>query len=157
MNNFQRVGSVSNAHVGKEFEEQAIIYFKSKGIILNKSFSLPIGIDNYKKEHAFDLGCNSSEHGKIIVECKSHTWTSGGNVPSAKITVWNEAMYYFSLSPNEYRKIFFVLRDYSVKRQETLGEYYVRTYKHLIPKDVEIMEYDMAGSAVRFRFAHAFF
>jgi hypothetical protein len=148
MNNFQRVGSVSNAHVGSEFEEQALFYFKSKNIILNKSFILPIGIGSYKKDHVFDLGCNSSKHGKIIVECKSHTWTSGGNVPSAKLTVWNEAMYYFFLASNEYRKIFFILKDYSVKRQETLGEYYVRTYKHLIPQNVEIMEYDIVNNAV---------
>ncbi len=51
-------------------------------------------------------------------------------------------MYYFLLAPAEYRKVFYILRDYSVKRQETLGEYYLRTYKHLIPDDVEILEYD---------------
>jgi len=70
---------------------------------------------------------------KIIIECKSHRWTSRDNVPSAKLTVWNEAMYYFHLAPAEYRKIFFILRDYSNKRHETLGEYYIRTYGHLIP------------------------
>lgn len=44
-----------------------------------------------KKKHSFDLGCKD----KKIVECKSHKWTSGGNIPSAKLNVWNEAMYYF--------------------------------------------------------------
>ena len=85
----------------------------------------------------------------MIVECKSHRWTSGDNVPSAKLTVWNKAMYYFYLAPNGYRKIFFILRDFSIKRNETLGEYYVRTYKHLIPEDVEIMEYDSIGMTVK--------
>jgi hypothetical protein len=58
-------------------------------------------------------------------------------------------MYYFSLAPKDYRKVFFILKDYSIKRNETLGEYYIRTYKHLIPDDVEIMEYDMVGQSVR--------
>ena len=58
------------------------------------------------------------------------------------MTVWNEAMYYFTIAPSGYRKVFFVLRDYSQKRQETVAEYYMRTYAHLIPKVVEIWEYD---------------
>lgn len=49
------------------------------------------------------------------------------------MTVWNEAMYYFLLAPIEYRKILFVLKDYSPKRKGTLAEYFVRTNKHLIP------------------------
>ncbi len=83
----------------------------------------------------FDLG-NLTQ--KIIVECKSHKWTTGENIPSAKLTVWNEAMYYFVAAPKGFRKIMFVLRDYSSKRNKTLAEYYVQTYSHLIPKDVEL-------------------
>ena len=138
MGNFQRDGSLSNAHVGRAFEEKAKKYFLKQGIALEATYSIPIGIGNSKKEHAFDLGSDSE---KIIVECKSHKWTSGDNVPSAKLTVWSEAMYLFLLAPKDYRKIFFVLRDYSVKRQETLAEYYVRTYGHLIPSGVEILGY----------------
>ena len=98
-----------------------------------------------KKERKFDLG---SANPPLLVECKSHRWTSGGNVPSAKITVWHEAMYYFSLAPKEFRKVLFVLRDFSDKRGETLAEYYIRNHGHLIPDDVEILEYDgkMANS-----------
>lgn len=59
------------------------------------------------------------------------------------MTVWNEAMYYFSAAPADYRKILFVLKDTSTNREETLDEYYVRTFSHLIPNDVEIWEYDM--------------
>lgn len=58
-------------------------------------------------------------------------------------------MYYFYLAPHEYRKIFFILKDMNVKRNETLGEYYIRTYKNLIPNDVEIMEYNESNSKVR--------
>ena len=124
-------------------------YFADHHINLTKGYSIPVGVGDIKKDHAFDLGCNNPSNGKIIIECKSHTWTSGNNVPSAKITVWNEAMYYFYLAPKDYRKVFFILKDYSSKRRETLGEYYIRTYKHLIPEDVEIMEYDPADHSVR--------
>ena len=139
MDNFQRIGSKSNAQVGKDFEDIAFEIFSQQGLKLSKFFKLLIGIGDIKKEHSFDLG---SESNKILIECKSHRWTSGNNVPSAKMTVWNEAMYYFTIAPNGYRKVFFVLRDYSQKRQETLAEYYIRTHAHLIPKDVEIWEYD---------------
>ena len=107
-------------------------------MILQKDISINIGI-NGKKPHNFDLG-NLSE--KILVECKSHTWTESGNVPSAKMTTWDQAMYLFYAAPTGYRKIFFALKDYSPKRQETLAEYYIRTKSHLIPRDVEIWEFD---------------
>jgi len=139
MVNFQREGSRSNAHVGKEFENTAKTFFLSKGLILQDNLTLPVGIGKEKKNHAFDLG---NKELRIIVECKSHKWTKGDNVPSAKLTVWNEAMYYFFSSPQGYRKIFFILRDFSNKRKETLAEYYIRTYNHLIPEDVEFWEYD---------------
>lgn len=139
MDNFQRAGSVSNAHVGSDFEETARQIFISQGLKFTRNFSLSIGIGKEKKERRFDLGSASPQ---VIVECKSHRWTSGCNVPSAKMTVWNEAMYYFHMSPKNYRKILFVLRHFNPKKEETLAEYYIRTYKHLIPKDVEIWEYD---------------
>ena len=50
-------------------------------------------------------------------------------------------MYYFSLAPREFRKIFFVLKDVCDRRTESLGEYYVRLNRHLIPVDVEVWEY----------------
>lgn len=135
----QRSGSKSNAQVGRDFEEMARRFFAGKGITLSMNHRIPVGIEDQKKEHAFDLGSSSP---KVIAECKSHTWTSGNNVPSAKLTVWNEAMYYFTASPPEYRKIFFVLRDERKSNGETLAEYYIRMYSHLIPTSVEIWEYD---------------
>lgn len=136
---FQRIGSISNAQAGRDFELAAQAFFASTGVTLGLNLKIPVGIGEVKKEHAFDLGC---EEKKTLVECKSHKWTSGGNVPSAKLTVWNEAMYYFFAAPNGYRKIMFVLRDYSEKRNETLAQYYLRTYGHLVPGDVEVWEYD---------------
>jgi hypothetical protein len=135
----QRIGSKSNAHAGSAFEIAAQSFFDSTGLILDRDVNVPIGIDSITKPHAFDLGCLKQ---KVIVECKSHRWTTGKNVPSAKLTVWNEAMYYFVAAQGDYRKIMFVLRDYSSKRKETLAEYYIRRYRHLIPDDVEIWEYD---------------
>ncbi len=97
-NNFQRSGSVSNAHVGREFEAMAKKYFRREypdHPELQEEFAVDIGLSN-KKEKRFDLGAANPA---ILVECKSHTWTRGGNVPSAKIAVWNETMYYFHLAP----------------------------------------------------------
>jgi len=51
-------------------------------------------------------------------------------------------MFFFYASPSGYRKLLVVLRDFSARRNETLGEYYVRSYSHLIPADVEVWEYD---------------
>jgi hypothetical protein len=137
--NFQRIGSVSNAHVGRDFEAAAKQYFRQQGVVLSNDFQVPLGAAREKKIRRFDLG---SKNPAVLVECKSHHWTSGGNIPSAKLTVWNEAMYYFHLAPAGYRKILFVLRDLSTRRGETLATYYIRTYGHLIPKDVEILELD---------------
>ena len=144
VNNFQRPGAVSNAAVGREFEAAAQEWFANEGVQLQRNYGVMIGIFK-KKERKFDLG---SSEPPVLVECKSHRWTGGGNVPSAKITVWNEAMYFFSLAPSGFRKVLFVLRDYSGKRDESLAEYYIRHHSHLIPDDVEIVEYDPSNKSV---------
>ena len=146
-NNFQRVGSVSNAHVGNAFEAAAQEYFRQQGIALQRGYQVPVGVSS-KKPRRFDLG---SADPPLLVECKSHTWTGTGNVPSAKLTVWNEAMFYFLLAPAGFRKVLFVQRDFSERRNETLAEYYVRTYAHLIPDNVQVLEYDGLGAANRLR------
>jgi len=135
----QRKGSISNAHVGAEFEKFAMEFFRARSIPLVKNYPLKIGISDKKKKHCFDLGSDTPQ---IIVECKSHKWTAGGKVPSAKMTTWNEAMLYFHLAPKEYRKIFFTLHDKRNGKGETLVSYYKRTYSHLIPENVEFFEYD---------------
>ena len=135
--NFQRLGSTSNSHVGRDFETAAQEFFRKEGVSLQRGYSVPIGVSG-KKERQFDLGSNNPP---ILVECKSHKWTTGGNVPSAKMTVWNEAMYFFHLAPKGFHKVLFVLRDFNERRRESLAEYYVRIYGHLIPDDVEILEH----------------
>lgn len=146
MNNFQRNGATSNAHVGRDFEAKAQTYFSSQGLNLAPNFSLPIGIYGRSKLHAFDLGDGKK---RVVVECKSHTWTETWRVPSAKITTWNQAMYFFHTAPINYRKIFFVLHHYNKFRRQTLAEYYIMTNRHLIPKRVEIWEFDEARNTAR--------
>lgn len=136
---FQRIGSLSNAQVGLDFELKTQLFFEKKGIFLHKNHKVLVGVGDIKKIHRFDLGCSTQE---ILVECKSHRWTTGDNVPSAKLTVWNEAMLYFHSAPISYRKIMFILKDKRHRTGETLGQYYIRTFPHLIPEDVELWEYD---------------
>lgn len=137
-NNFQRLGSISNAHVGSEFEDRIREYFVRTGISLVRGFVIQVGIGETKKPHRFDWG---SEDPPILIECKSHAWTAGGNIPSAKMTVWNEAMYYFYMAPETYRKALFTLK--SLKGEMSLASYYMKCHAHLIPSGVEIWEYDM--------------
>ena len=143
---FQRKGAKSNSHVGSEFESTAEKYFLGEKTQLARGYEVAVGVASSKKTRKFDLG---TANPPTLVECKSHRWTEGGNVPSAKITVWNEAMYYFHLAPKKFRKVLFVLKDYSAKRDETLAAYYVRNYSHLIPVDVEILEFDESTGKVR--------
>lgn len=146
MDNFQRIGAKSNAHVGRAFEVLARDALRVAGIEVQPKFSVAIGVGSHKKEHEFDLGSTSS---KVLVECKSHRWTTGGNTPSAKVTVWNEVMFYFTLAPADYRKILFVLRDVHATRKETLAEYYLRNHGHLVPRETEIWEYDESNANVK--------
>ena len=136
---FQRIGSISNSQVGHDFERCAQQFFLRQGLQLLTDYNVEVGVGSAKKPRAFDLG---SPEPKVIVECKSHRWTAGHNVPSAKITVWNEAMYYFHIAPKGYRKIMFVLKSLRRGDGESLSHYYLRTYNHLIPDGVEFWEYD---------------
>jgi hypothetical protein len=137
--NYQRVGSTSNAHVGRAFEQAAIRLLGEAGIHVSQNYSVEVGVAETLKAHKFDGGSSSPP---VLLECKSHRWTKGGKVPSAKMATWNEAMYYFSCAPSHYRKILFVLRDLRSTNMEPLSSYYLRTYKHFIPPGVEIWELD---------------
>jgi hypothetical protein len=133
--NFQRVGSISNTHAGREFEACARAHFARQGLDLIPNFPVDIGYGSTKR-HRFDLG---SDDPPVLVECKSNTWTETGNSPSAKIKGMNEVMLYFSVAPLHYRKVLFVLRH--MKGELSLAAYYVRTQGHLIPAGVEVWEY----------------
>jgi hypothetical protein len=147
MTNHQRVGSISNSHAGREFEAVAHAHFLgAERWRLQPNYSVPIGVGRRKKKHRFDLGC---EDPPILIECKSHNFTVSGNMPSAKITVWNEAMYFFQLAPKKYRKVLFVLEAMHVRKTDSLATCYVRNYGHLIPAGVEIVEYNVRTKRAR--------
>ena len=147
MTNHQRIGAISNTHVGIDFEDAAVLSLAAAGIHVLPRFSVPLGVGQMKKGHRFDFG---SEDPPVLVECKCHRWTTpGGNAPSAKLTVWNEAMYYFAIAPPGYRRILFVLRDYSSTRRQTLAEHYISRYRHLVPDGVEIWEFDEVEKSCR--------
>jgi hypothetical protein len=145
--NHQRIGSISNAHAGREFEALARRYFsEQEGLHLTPSFPVHLGHASRTKSHRFDLG---SESPAVLVECKSHNWTVTGNMPSAKVTVWNEAMYYFHLAPVHYKKILFVLDARHSQQGQSLAEFYFRTCNHLIPPGVSIVEYNVESQVAR--------
>jgi hypothetical protein len=144
--NFQRIGSASNTQVGMDFEQLAVLSLAAAGIVVHPRFAVPVGVGAAKKDHLFDFG---SAEPPVLVECKCHRWTTGDNAPSAKLTVWNEAMYYFAVAPAGYRRILLVLRDYSVGRKQTLAEHYLSRYRHLVPAGVEVWEFDEADRTCR--------
>jgi hypothetical protein len=132
------VGSsrLRQARTGPEFERAVRTFFANQGLVLMPSKSVEIGVGAIKKHHRFDLG---SEHPPVLVECKCHVWTRAGNSPSAKLAVWNEAMYYFSCVRG-YRKIFVAQRD--LLRGTSLAQHYLGRYPHWVPNDVEFWELD---------------
>ena len=137
--NFQRKNSSSNAAEGKAFEKEVKYFFYDNyGIELEENHKVILGISSAKFKTC-DLGIKD----EIIIECKSHSWTETDNIPSAKLTTWNEAMYFFHLAPYHKRKLFIVEKFLSKKREKTLAEYYVSINHHLIPEDVEIWEFDV--------------
>ncbi|MDB5632673.1 MAG: hypothetical protein JWR49_1528 [Tardiphaga sp.] len=140
-NNYQRIGASSNAAVGREFEEAAQIFFHSEGVVLARNFVVPVGY-KLRKNKRFDLGSASP---RILVECKSYTWTASGNRPSAKIRGMNEAMLLFSVAPRDYRKILFVLKHLHPHSKVSLISHYIKNNGHLIGPGVEIWEFDLGA------------
>lgn len=146
--NHQRIGSISNAHVGRDFEVIAHAYFRRiEGIALQRDFQVFLSAGSTEKLHRFDL---ASDDPAVLIECKSLHWTETGKVPSAKIRSCNEAMYYFHLAPARFRKVLFMVRSDHPDRSETLAQYYARTCAHLIPPTVSIVEYDERLETARY-------
>ena len=133
------MANCDNPRTGSEFEKAVRAYFAKQGLLLVPKMSVPVGVGATKKPHRFDLG---SESPPVLVECKCHLWTEGGNSPSAKLAVWNEAMFYFACAPKEYRKLFVVQR--SLRGEGSLADHYLSRYEHLVPEDVEFWELDPA-------------
>ncbi|MFQ5458628.1 MAG: hypothetical protein ACE5FC_09300 [Myxococcota bacterium] len=53
---------------------------------------------------------------------------------------YNSLMYYFLLAPAGFRKILALRRVF--RAGQTLGQYYILHYRHLVPCDVEMWEFE---------------
>ena len=100
-----------------------------------------------KHEHTFDL---VSTDKSIIIECKRYTWRESGKQPNGKIATLNEAVLYFSFLDYNIQKILCLMESKVPERKETLAEYYVNTYGHLL-RDVIVYEIAEDGSLKRRR------
>ena len=98
----------------------------------------PIAIGHPAKEHRFDL---VSVDSKYVAECKNHSWTETGNIPSAKMAFCNQAVLYLSHVPKNMKKLLVMRKDTHPKRSETLAQYYKRINKHLL-SEVIVLEFD---------------
>lgn len=133
-----------NPSRGRDFATIVRLVFEREGLVLEPEYTVNVGASDEKRPRKFDLG---SEDPPVLVECKRHTWTEGSNAPSAKMSVWNEAMYYFFLAPRSHRRILAVARD--VQGGKSLAEYYLSRFRHLVPVGVEIWEIDVATAVGR--------
>lgn len=126
-----------NPGKGKSFQ---LLVQRALTLHFGKTFYLEVAypIGKPAKDHKFDL---ASDDGGIIVETKNYTWTSGNNVPSAKMSVLNEAVFYLQHAPMNTQKVLVINVDRHLTRNETLAAYYVRTYRHLLD-DVSVMGFD---------------
>jgi hypothetical protein len=138
------MGNADNPAKGARFESLVREYFRGQGLDLYPNQAVSVGASSAKRSRIFDLG---SDTPPVLVECKSHTWTRGGNAPSAKLSVWNEAMFYFMVAPPQYRKILVAL-DHR-RGLESLAEHYVKRFGHLVPIGVEIWELASDGRSGR--------
>jgi len=136
------VANKDNPGRGARFETLVQRFFARRGLTLELNFPIPVGFDGKRSPYRFDLG---SEHPAVIVECKRHTWTATGNTPAAKLAVWMQACLYFVAAPRRYRRILAVLRD--MRKGQSLAEYFVEHYGHLVPRNVEIWEVASNGQS----------
>lgn len=133
-----------NPAKGKYFQEKAAgilsKYFKA-------DFDLDFGIEigNPPKKHCFDL---VSKDRKLIGECKNYSWTTSGNVPSAKMGFVNEAVFYLSFLHQVSARFVVMRKDTHPEKTESLADYYYRTYKHLL-NNIFIIEIDLNNNSLR--------
>ena len=133
-----------NLRRGREFQATvAAALEKHWGVPFDMEVAYPIG--NPAKAHRFDL---VSTNRKYVGETKSYTWTETGNMPSAKVTCINEAVFYLSHLPSDLTRFVAMLRDVRPRTGEPLADYYYRTYRHLL-NGVLILEIDPVAGGVR--------
>lgn len=135
---------ISNKQVGSNFEIGAQRFLET---VFGRSFTPQggVAIGNPPKAHKFDF---ISDDGQVVAECKCLSWTKSGNIPSAKISVLNEAVFYLGFLSDDIQKVLVVNKAYRVVGKETLGEYYVRRYGHLLG-NIKVLEADGILNVIR--------
>ena len=130
----------SNVQVGNAFRDQVKEIFEKQG---KGTFTpeVTIKIGDPASGHRFDL---ANTDNSIVVECKNYTWTSAGNVPSAKLMGLDEAVFYFGFLPANTKKLLCMKRSEFPGKKETLAQYYVRMHGHLL-RDVSVYEFSDNG------------
>ena len=134
---------------GTEFENRVGDYFREKlsGFELEqnkKTGKIKLKANNIEGAHIFDI---ISKKYKLLIECKRHSWTSGNHSPSAKLSIWNEAMYYFYLANrinDEYTNILCVECSTNLEGR-SLADLYVKNKEHYIPDRTYIIEFGAKG------------
>jgi hypothetical protein len=127
----------SNTAKGKAFQNRARAALEALlGETLDAEVPIPIGIP--PRSHKFDI---ASRDRTIVCECKAFAWTTGGNIPSAKITTLREAATYMNGLARGTQVLLIMQRDLHPIRQETLADYFVRLNNHLIAS-LCVMELD---------------
>lgn len=115
-----------------ELENRAESYFSEK---LDRDLSetkCQVGPEQF---HKFDLVSGS---GDVVIECKSYTWTDGGNFPQAKVSTANEALFFLSRIKAD-RKLL-VMQDDVSSDGKSLVDAYVERYDGLMD-DTEVWRY----------------
>jgi len=127
-----------NPVVGKLFQNMSA---KLLTKYYNKEFmpEVAINIGNPPKSRNFDL---VSKDNSVVVECKCYSWTQSNNNPSAKMATLNEAVLYFTLLDGAYEKVIVMKKSIHPTRNETLAEYYLRTYRFVL-QGITLLEIDV--------------
>lgn len=131
-------GNRMNPEKGLKFQEKVAKLF-SKRFQVDFQLDYSISIGNPPKGHKFDLVSSDLLY---VGECKNHSWTESGNVPSAKMGFVNEAAFYLSFLSKDITRFIVMRKDVHPKKSETLAEYYYRTYQHLL-QGIIIFEVDL--------------
>jgi hypothetical protein len=131
--------SHSNVQKGKAFQLVARNVLKQIfGCDFDMEVSLPIGLE---KCHFFDL---ASPDRTVIAECKAYSFTSSGNIPSAKITGLREAAMWLNTHPGPVKRVLLVQRQAHPRTNETLGHYFGRLNRHSLA-NIALLEISQDG------------
>lgn len=136
----------SSQRRGKIFQEYILnIAVQKLQLRFFEEHSVLVG--NPPAPHKFDAVAHDLS---VIIECKCYSWRSGNKVPSAKISTLNEAaLYMHNITQNtNARKIIAMNREVNSTRNETLAEYYVKHYGHLLG-NIEVWEADMKTGSIQ--------